>query len=48
VIRSDKDIEKVIKGLKDNGFGLNVEDFLTDYLSCKVMMEQEKADVLIM
>ena len=48
VIGCDEDIEKVINGLKGYGFGLNVEEFLTDYLSCKVMMNQENVEVLIM
>jgi Reverse transcriptase (RNA-dependent DNA polymerase) len=45
VIGCDQDIEKVIKGLKEYGFGLKVEEFLTDYLSCKVMTNRENAEV---
>jgi hypothetical protein len=33
----DIPIGEVIKGLKDQGFGLKVEDFLTDYF-CKVIV----------
>jgi hypothetical protein len=47
VIGCDQDIEKEIKGLKGYGFGLKVEEFLTDYLSCKVMMHRENAEVLV-
>jgi hypothetical protein len=31
VIGNDENLEEVIKGLKDHGFGLKVEDCLTDY-----------------
>jgi hydrogenase maturation factor HypE len=48
VIGCDEDIDKVIKGLKGYGFGLKVEEFLTDYLSCKIMMNRENAEVLVM
>jgi hypothetical protein len=48
VIGCDEVIEKEIKGLKGYGFGLKVEEFLTDYLSCKVIMNQENAEVLVM
>jgi Reverse transcriptase (RNA-dependent DNA polymerase) len=48
VIGCDEDIKKVIKRLKGYGFGLKVEEFLTDYLSCKVMMNRENAEVLVM
>jgi Reverse transcriptase (RNA-dependent DNA polymerase) len=47
-IGCDDNIEKVIKGLKGYGFGLKVEEFLIDYLSCKVIMNQENAEVLVM
>jgi hypothetical protein len=46
VIGCDQDIEKVIIGLKKYGFGLKVEEFFTDYLSCKVMMNRK--NVLVM
>jgi Reverse transcriptase (RNA-dependent DNA polymerase) len=48
VIGCDEDIEKVIKGLKGYGFGLKVEELLTDYLSYKIMMNRENAEVLVM
>jgi hypothetical protein len=48
VIGCDQYIEKVIKGLKGYGYGLKVEEFLTDNLSCKVMMNRENAEVLVM
>jgi Reverse transcriptase (RNA-dependent DNA polymerase) len=47
VIGNDEDIDDVIKGLKDHGFGLKVEDFLLIILSSKVIMNREKAEVLI-
>jgi hypothetical protein len=33
---------------KKYGFGLKVEELLTDYLSCKVMINRENAEVLLM
>jgi hypothetical protein len=48
VIGCDEDIGEVIKGLKGYGFGLKIEDFLTNYLSFKITMNWEKLEVLVM
>jgi len=42
VIGNDEEIDDVIDGLKKHNFGLKVEDFSTDYLSCKIHMNREK------
>ena len=39
VIGSNEGIDDVINGLKMHTFGLKVEDFLSDYLSCKIHMD---------
>jgi F0F1-type ATP synthase delta subunit len=39
-------IEEVINALKENNFGLKVEDSLTEYLSCKSVQKKRKKKVL--
>jgi hypothetical protein len=43
-----EEIEEVIDELKGHNFDLNVEDNLTDQLSCKIIQERDKGKVWIM
>ena len=40
VVGSEKGIEEMINCLKNCGFGVKIEDNLTDYLSCKIQINQ--------
>jgi hypothetical protein len=42
VIGNDEIIQDTIEKIKKSGFGVTVEDTLTDYLSCKILFNNEK------
>ena len=44
----DKEIDEVIESLKAFGFGLKVENELSEYLSCKIVQEVDQNKVWIM
>jgi hypothetical protein len=46
-MRKDSQISKLIVDLKVKGFNLKVEEDLTDYLSCCVIENEEKSEILI-
>ena len=48
VIGSDKQIEKLIDDLKDNGFNLKIEHDLNDYLSCRIIEDINLNQILIL
>jgi hypothetical protein len=48
VMGKDEQISKLIADLKVQGFTLKVENNLTDYLSCRVVENEEKNEILIL
>ena len=48
VIGKDKEIEKLIVDLKNNGFNLKVEHGLNDYLSCRIFEYVRLNQILIL
>jgi hypothetical protein len=48
VMEKDEQISKLIVYLKVQGFKLKVENNLTDYLSCCVVENKEKNEILIL
>ena len=48
VIGRESQISKLIVNLQDNGFILKIETNLTDYLSCRVIKNEKKNEIVIM
>jgi hypothetical protein len=48
IMGKDKQISKLIVDLKVQGFKLKVENNLMDYLSCRVVENKEKNEILIL
>ena len=48
VVGSEKGIEEMIICLKNCDFGLKIEDNLTDYLSCKIQINQQTKTTYVM
>ena len=48
VIGNDKAIINVIKGLKEHKFGVKVEEFLSNYLSCNIHMNRDNKVLFVM
>ena len=48
VVESEKGIEDMINCLKNCDFGLKIEDNLTDYLSCKIQINQQTKTTYVM
>ena len=48
LLEAKKGIEDMINCLKNCDFGLKIEDNLTDYLSCKIQINQETKTTFVM
>ena len=48
VIGKEEQISKLIDDLKSSGFNLKIENNLTDYLSCRIIENKERGEILVM